>query len=761
MNLKRKHENSAPEMKYIDFKSSSPHTIQNKECYYYSGKFDRTCRIIHEKTARQPYQRRSNQDKSTIHFGQRKLLLSEIEFLTIVTNELHSMNTNKKVVFIYAGAAPGNHTPMIIEMFPFIDLFVLVDPAKFKFSEKKVKDKVKIYNECFTNKMAEDFRQEYKDCHILFVSDIRTANHRILTAETTELKIEKDMIDQMEWYKTLKPFKSMFKFRLPYVGDNQHAKTQLEYLDGVSYFQAWEGKTSSETRLIVDQNADMKLYDCVQYEDIMYRFNTVERVICYKHDIDAPGLDHCYDCRTEVYILEEFLNSKSKIFDLHRLIYDRKPYLTSETLKKKNIKELVIEINRLLNAERKTDGMKITINGKQKLYSIIFTDVYYKCDLAKLFSDEKIVERKFFRYNSSDDEDDVEERKSSCMSLHCLESKYSEYIEKEFASLRYLTQDFRQKIKPKEKYEFTDKTTVDFKERGLRLLEIEFLTASIKEIVNCKKRKELVCIYAGFGPSSKSFQYLVDMFPFIKFVLYDPKPDFKKTSTKVDFKKECLSESIAQDLKNQYQDFIILFISNIKRAGNFISEKNTLLEKEDLQIQKSCFQILDPFKSLLRFRVPYPESKLKTKVDFSYLNGYLKFQPWSNRNSLDVFLICDKNAMDTTYNYIKLKNQLYKFNTIDRVMMYKHLIRIDGIDECYDCRCEVFIFDEYLKQANLLFNYYRMKPSEKSTSDLIEDMNNYLKASDKYLKMQFDKKDYRIKFTSIKHGLGFHQVFKN
>ena len=90
-----------------------------------------------------------------------------------------------------------------------------------------------------------------------------------------KIKIEQDMMDQMRWYEILKPFRSMLKFRLPYVGEDvdlDHVKTKLEYLDGKLFLQIWEGKTSSETRLVVNgPNAQKKTYDCIQYEDQLYR----------------------------------------------------------------------------------------------------------------------------------------------------------------------------------------------------------------------------------------------------------------------------------------------------------------------------------------------------------------------------------------------------------------------------------------------------------------------------------------------------------
>jgi superfamily II DNA or RNA helicase len=50
---------------------------------------------------------------------------------------------------------------------------------------------------------------------------------------------------------------------------------ELEYLDGKIYFQVWPGCTSSETRLIVDREIKTKMYDCIKYENQLFRFNTV------------------------------------------------------------------------------------------------------------------------------------------------------------------------------------------------------------------------------------------------------------------------------------------------------------------------------------------------------------------------------------------------------------------------------------------------------------------------------------------------------
>jgi hypothetical protein len=59
------------------------------------------------------------------HWGQRKLLLSEIEFLT------DWAPLDRDSIVVYAGAAPGTHIAFLAEMFPRLS-FVLVDPSEFK-----------------------------------------------------------------------------------------------------------------------------------------------------------------------------------------------------------------------------------------------------------------------------------------------------------------------------------------------------------------------------------------------------------------------------------------------------------------------------------------------------------------------------------------------------------------------------------------------------------------------------------------------------
>lgn len=66
--------------------------------------------------------RRRGEVKSVAHWGQRKLMLSEVEFLTRFAEP--------NIICVYAGAAPGTHIAFLSELFPEVT-FVLVDPSDF------------------------------------------------------------------------------------------------------------------------------------------------------------------------------------------------------------------------------------------------------------------------------------------------------------------------------------------------------------------------------------------------------------------------------------------------------------------------------------------------------------------------------------------------------------------------------------------------------------------------------------------------------
>jgi len=135
------------------------------------------------------YRRRSGEVKTVEHWGQRKLLFSEIAFLLRYADaDLHRVQQ-----VLYAGAAPGNHTNFLSDLFPQMR-FHLVDPAPFS---AKPTDKITLENAFFTQETATAWTGRTD----LFISDIRAITWSMSDAEKEAqafLPLSIEFIDRFE-----------------------------------------------------------------------------------------------------------------------------------------------------------------------------------------------------------------------------------------------------------------------------------------------------------------------------------------------------------------------------------------------------------------------------------------------------------------------------------------------------------------------------------------------------------------------------------
>ncbi|CAE8595408.1 unnamed protein product, partial [Polarella glacialis] len=258
-------------------------------------------RVLAEGDPKRPYRERKGQLKTVVHWGQRKLLLSEIEFLT-----LHGTDCNR---VIYAGAAPGTHIPFLTSLFPHLE-FVLVDPGEFRVQSSE-RPKIEVRREFFTAELAASLRQRAdgaggpRDSRTLFISDVRTGDPKIHSKEQVEAFVAKDMAMQQEWVRLLVPRRAMLKFRLPW------AAGATEYLDGEVRLPVWGPPTTTEARLMTD-GVSTKSYDNTGYEQQMFYFNNVTRVRRYRTAMIGNGLCESYDSAAELQILGGFVASLSE-----------------------------------------------------------------------------------------------------------------------------------------------------------------------------------------------------------------------------------------------------------------------------------------------------------------------------------------------------------------------------------------------------------------------------------------------------------------
>lgn len=295
--------------------------------------------------------------QSKCHWGQKKLLLSEIQFFTRICKTLNTKSL-KDFTVVYIGSAAGNHLPILYNLFPSL-LWLLYDPAPFskEVTKHPTKDKsVFVYNMFFTDKTLDHVRKNCQGRKILFISDIRV--------DTKEADIIKDMRDQAFWATELNSPFMLLKFRLPYEELDTIPKSNLQfklnnklftnpnfkttkhmiYLKGDIYLQIFPPPYSGELRLYVEQKDgkyEFAEYNYLDIENRLVFFNSYIRPyfhcfendnICKEHKYInyIPGYDTSIECLMEYDIVmkyyEYFWNIKDKKIIIQKL-YDMNFYL--------------------------------------------------------------------------------------------------------------------------------------------------------------------------------------------------------------------------------------------------------------------------------------------------------------------------------------------------------------------------------------------------------------------------------------------------
>lgn len=302
---------------------------------------DNFTRILNELPTR-PYKRRTDQFKKILHWGQLKLILSEIEFLNIVLEQYKYDKSDKPIYIIYAGAAPGHHINYLSKLFPMMH-FELYDPNDFAIIDT---DMISIHVQFFTHIDAQ-YWNEQTDKYIAFVSDIRTE-------PATEETVKQNMDMQLEWWTIMNPELTMFKFRLPWTPG------KTKYPKGEIYIQAFSGPTSTETRIIIKKDAPLIEYDNIHYESQCFYHNAVARMKSYScslgNDLDIfhDGVDNCYDCVSFIHIVERYLNVTNKVYNKQNIRNMIKQIQSNITFQGRSIYVrtkvyLIEEILRILN----------------------------------------------------------------------------------------------------------------------------------------------------------------------------------------------------------------------------------------------------------------------------------------------------------------------------------------------------------------------------------------------------------------------------
>jgi hypothetical protein len=280
------------------------------------------------------YKRLQQYFKPTVHWGQFKLFVSELQAYSKYYKQLGA----HPEMIVYAGAADGQHWcylwPIISKINAQIQVF-LIDPSKFhqsaiaqgkiiKHDEIANTDQPGIYfiNSFYTDETSKLFKAKNKK--VLFISDIRTGDIANETDKVQrEITIYKDMLMQEGWVLAIMPEMAYLKFHVPYYEQNSYPRWSQEFKDNcrqvengieVKLFKAWKifiqayaGRTSTELRLCLfpTQSIEYDWYNFAHYEDTMQAWNIYRQASCVFLS-NSPWLIENIDSYLSKHVFNEF-----------------------------------------------------------------------------------------------------------------------------------------------------------------------------------------------------------------------------------------------------------------------------------------------------------------------------------------------------------------------------------------------------------------------------------------------------------------------
>jgi hypothetical protein len=311
----------------------------------------------------------------TMHYGQRKLFLTELMFLSLVSNP------KQQSIVVYAGAAPADHIWTLISCFPFIR-FILIDPERwnkrfcdlqpalkqtsYRFSNQnryKIHDRIEVIHGYMTDDLAKTLSTMYKNTDLFFISDIRPTDvdHSVSTIQERNSIIKNNMDMQSQWLKLLNQNRknkiwAIFKFKPNF------SESVTKYYKGFLFYQPWAPLRSTELRLITDNDEDIINYDNTLVEKHMAWYNDFFR----NHVIERNELTGIPDSILENCICKYFLKHFSSSFSQDNQLMFQKQLSNSLDNKDLHFGLYCFEKNWVPNVLQVKDAISKIIQRDQK-----------------------------------------------------------------------------------------------------------------------------------------------------------------------------------------------------------------------------------------------------------------------------------------------------------------------------------------------------------------------------------------------------------
>ena len=262
--------------------------------------------------------------------------------------------------------------------------------------------------------------------------------------------------------------------------------------------------------------------------------------------------------------------------------------------------------------------------------------------------------------------------------------------------------------------ENNNKSICHWGQRKLFISELEFFVNYYPSIDT--NENKFYVLYIGSAKGTHLL-YLCQLFQEFEFILVDPAPfdtrlQYLENVTIINRYFTDEDMKLFSD-KSKYPNlFLISDIRYPNLSENDFTSQQQYVE-EDMELQKKWYLNINPFKALLKFRLPWNSSATK------YLDGNIYFQAWAGRHSTETRLV--PNGKLKVYNNKEYEERLHYFNKVIRRKIYKKdvLIRFNHCGHCYDCYKEHRTFLKYCELKNISIENNKLnRLSRKLTSYL-------------------------------------------
>jgi hypothetical protein len=228
-----------------------------------------------------------------------------------------------------------------------------------------------------------------------------------------------------------------------------------------------------------------------------------------------------------------------------------------------------------------------------------------------------------------------------------------------------------------------------------------------------------LCVYVGSAPGTH-ISFLADMFPWFTFHLYDPRDVFDENLKKHPKVKLFVKFFTDEDAKSYAKRNDVFFFSDIRGSAynkeqystEEFEKENEQLVLDDLERQKKWFEIINPVKAHLKFRLPYGytwQKEMPERMNFSYLDGDIYRQAWAPQTSTETRLVPLAGASPRAWNSQLYEKMCFYHNNVIREHA-KFVNPLNGLNEDidlesgftqdYDSTVTVVTVRDYLRKFN-------------------------------------------------------------